>query len=195
MRVSTEAYASAHTQMILHPKGLFLHTPDGHKSVDDTIINDATNFGTAYNKLLTHVFATYPDEGVIIANDDVVLTPDTMRLMREDVAELRTSAAQEGYRLGLVGARSDFVLPAQNIRIYDSAFDDYPVLHWLRWPSELRTKPASVIAPIFAYISREAFTAAQFPPINWYSDNVICEDLSRKGFAHYVSRAYVHHAG
>jgi glycosyltransferase involved in cell wall biosynthesis len=33
------------------------------------------------------------------------------------------------------------------------------------------------------------------PPIEWYSDDVMCEDLNAKGYTHYISRAYVHHAG
>ena len=44
-------------------------------------------------------------------------------------------------------------------------------------------------------ISKEAFKEAQFPPINWYSDDVICKDLNALGYRHFISRAYVHHAG
>lgn len=148
--------------------------------------NDFTNFGDAYNAALRYAFECFDDAGVIIANDDVVLTPDTMTLMREDVDSLAS------VKLGLVGARSDFVLPAQNIRFPAGEADEFLFLKRI---SESRIKPAQMIAPIFAYISREAFAAAQFPPINWYSDNVICEDLTKCGFEHYVSRAYVHHAG
>jgi hypothetical protein len=52
-----------------------------------------------------------------------------------------------------------------------------------------------VISPLFAYISKQAFSEAQFPPLNWYSDDVICQDLNNLGYTHFVSRAYVHHVG
>ena len=32
-------------------------------------------------------------------------------------------------------------------------------------------------------------------PIEWYSDDVWCEDLNALGYTHYISRSYVHHAG
>jgi hypothetical protein len=52
-----------------------------------------------------------------------------------------------------------------------------------------------VIAPIFAAINRRAWGVAQFPSTNWYSDNIICHDLGKAGYFHFVSRGYVHHAG
>lgn len=36
---------------------------------------------------------------------------------------------------------------------------------------------------------------SKFPSTNWYSDNIICHDLQKAGYQHFVSRAYVHHAG
>ncbi len=36
---------------------------------------------------------------------------------------------------------------------------------------------------------------AKFPSVNWYSDNIICDDMTKAGFTHWVSRGYVHHAG
>jgi len=50
-------------------------------------------------------------------------------------------------------------------------------------------------APIFAAINRRAWDVAQFPSTNWYSDNIICHDLNKAGYQHFVSRGYVHHAG
>ena len=52
-----------------------------------------------------------------------------------------------------------------------------------------------MIAPIFAYVSKEAFSQVRFPPINWFSDNVFCHTLTVLDFRHFVSRSYVHHAG
>jgi hypothetical protein len=51
------------------------------------------------------------------------------------------------------------------------------------------------VSPIFAYLSKAAYRAAPFPPLNWYSDDVMCEDLIAAGFYNYVSKAYVHHVG
>ena len=59
--------------------------------------------------------------------------------------------------------------------------------------SQIKITP--VIAPIWASISREAWEVAKFPSVNWYSDNIICHDLTEAGFKHFVSRGYVHHAG
>lgn len=181
---SVSEYATKHMLFISAPPTLRAPL---EASVRGVIYHDnvSTNFGDAYNDALNDVFKT--DRECIIANDDVVLNPDTMELMLSDVADISYTNAKNG----LVGARSNFVLPSQNIR-FPSA-DDKIVL--LRYASEMRVKEASVIAPIFAYISREAFQAAKFPPLNWYSDNVLCEDLKAKGFRHFVSRAYVHHVG
>ena len=52
-----------------------------------------------------------------------------------------------------------------------------------------------VISPIFGIISRAAWRQSKFPPLNWYSDDVHCQDLSAKGYKHFLSRSYVHHVG
>jgi hypothetical protein len=65
-----------------------------------------------------------------------------------------------------------------------------------QWASESLIKEVDVIAPIFAAITREGWNSGvRIPPINWFSDDVWCHDLSKLGFRHFVSRAYVHHAG
>lgn len=133
-----------------------------------------TNFGDAYNTALSIAFGE-TDE-VIVANDDVVITPSTIPVLMEDVANLK---AIHGDKLGFVAAISDDARMSQNIRIERG---DEP-------------KERAVVSPIFAWMSKKAFEAAQFPPLNWYSDDVICEDLNAAGFTHYISRAYVHHVG
>jgi hypothetical protein len=50
-----------------------------------------------------------------------------------------------------------------------------------------------VIAPICAWI--ESKNWVDFPPLNWYSDDIQCIDMQEKGLKHYISRAYVHHVG
>ena len=149
--------------------------------------NTAKNFGDAYNHATDYAFKHGKFDSVVMANDDVVLTPTTMSLLKEDAGILES----RGFKYGFLGARSDYVLPDQNIRFPVSI--DRP--HGLKWESESMIKPTSVIAPIFAAISKEAWETAKFPSTNWYSDNIICHDLQEAGFRHFVSRAYVHHAG
>lgn len=149
--------------------------------------NIAKNFGDAYNAAVTHAFEHGNFDSVIIANDDVVLTPDSVSLLKED-AELIES---RGFDWGFLGARSDYALEAQNIR--------FPVTNYerigLRYASEHSIKLTEVIAPIFAAVKREVWNKVKFPSINWYSDNIICADMEKLGYKHFVSRAYVHHAG
>ena len=148
--------------------------------------NLASNFGDAYNAIVGYAFNTGHYDSVIIANDDVVLTPTTISKMQED-----WDMVTKEFLTGFLGARSDYVLPAQNIRV--AVEDDKFV--GLRWNSENHIKMVDVIAPIFAAVSRKAWEVAQFPSTNWYSDNIICSDLNKAGYQHFVSRGYVHHAG
>jgi GT2 family glycosyltransferase len=134
--------------------------------------NKPSTFGEAYNAAMQSAFQTYDE--IIIANDDVVLTPDTMPVLMEDVENIK----QVHERIGFVATYSDNARQIQDIRCTK------PLL-----------KQVDRLSPYFAWISRQAFQTAQFPPINWYSDDVICEDLNAYGYVHFVSRAYVHHAG
>ena len=156
------------------------------KFVHTWMYNAATNFGDAYNAAMDKAFSDGYKE-IIIANDDVVITPTTYLKLEEDVRLLKRNFENVGF----VGARSDYVLWHQNIRSYCA--NDNVV--GVKYESEDHIKETGVIAPIFAYVSKQAFETARFPSTNWYSDNIICNDLSKAGFRHFVSRAYVHHAG
>jgi hypothetical protein len=149
--------------------------------------NNATNFGDAYNALVDYAFGFGKYDSLIIANDDIVITPDTNYLLQKDYEYLNN----EGFKIGLLGARSDYVLPSQNIRF--PLPDDERV--GVKYKSEDQIKMTKVIAPIYALITKEAWGTTKFAPINWYGDNIFCSDLEEKGFRHFVSRAYVHHAG
>jgi len=149
--------------------------------------NTATNFGDAYNEGIDYAFSHGGYDSLILANDDVVITPSTIDLLAKDTRILESNAVN----LGILGARSDYVLPDQNIRF--PVEEDQPI--GLRWASEAKIRETGVIAPIFATISKKAWDVAKFPSTNWYSDNIICHDLQQAGFRHFVSRAYVHHAG
>ena len=147
--------------------------------------NTATNFGDAYNHAVSYAFKHGKFDSLILSNDDVVLNPSTLALLREDKRILE----ENGQKIGFLGARSDYVLPDQNIRFEGGGRDG------VRWSHENFIKETQVIAPIFATITREAWDTAKFPSTNWYSDNIICHDLQKAGYRHFVSRAYVHHAG
>ena len=148
--------------------------------------NYGKSFGESYNTAIQAAFDIWPCETLYIANDDVVLTPTTISDFERDTEAL------SAFKVGLLGARSDFVLWPQNIR---STVENDSCLG-VKWASEDSIKEVGVIAPVFAQISREVWkSGVRIPPINWYSDNVWCHDLSKLGFRHFVSRAYVHHAG
>lgn len=132
-----------------------------------------TNFGDAYNAALTLAFEKH--NSVLIANDDVVLHPDTIPTLMEDVAVLT-----KWNKVGFVACRSDFVRRDQDIRFNNGDF----------------ICPAYAISPIFAWLSREAFQESWgFPPLNWYSDDVICYDMEKLGYKHFISKSYIHHVG
>jgi hypothetical protein len=150
--------------------------------------NTASNFGDAYNAAVQAAL----DDGhssVIIANDDIVLTPDSYRLLLEDVDQLY----QRGHRSGLVGARTDHVNFAfQNIR---TKLDDSDVLTGGKWGCESIMIKTNSLAPVFAWLDGDAFRQCPFAPITWASDDVLCFDLEQLGYEVFISRSYVHHVG
>jgi len=151
-----------------------------------TFPNTAKTFGEAYNSAIDRAFKGSWNS-VIVCNDDVVLTPTSYKQMLEDWQLLH----KNNIKVGFLGARSDYVLPEQNIR--------FPVendkIIALKYESESYIKRVGIIAPIFASLSKQVWQDARFPHTNWYSDNIICDDLTKKGYEHFVSRSYVHHAG
>jgi glycosyltransferase involved in cell wall biosynthesis len=131
------------------------------------------NFGDAYNYAMREVFKDHDE--ILFANDDIVLHPSTIPLLMEDVTALKARVPL----LGLVAPRADNVRASQCIKYVDG-----------HAPTETH-----VVSPILAWISREAFEKAPFPPINWYSDDIQCADLLALGYQHFLSRSYVHHVG
>lgn len=174
---SIRLYLPKHIPVFLAGSKLRLFT---HNTIN--LDNNATNFGEAYNKAVKYVFK-YFDE-VIIANDDIVLTPYTWEAMMADI-----DSHGRNQDSGWIAARSDYARGWQNIR-FQHTFDVNGSLTNL---SENMVIETPVVAPIFAYIRRDAWI--DFPPINWYSDDVQCFDMRKSGLKHYISRAYVHHVG
>ncbi len=147
------------------------------------LLNRGSSFGESYNRAIQCAF----DDGhteVVVANDDVVLLPDTWKKMLSDIETLK------GTNVGWLAARSDWARGWQNIR---SRLESDTQWNWLRWPSEDTIEPADIIAPIFAWIRRKAWV--NFPPINWFSDDIQCRDVSAKGYQNYIGSFYVHHVG
>ena len=135
------------------------------------ITNTGNTYGESYNTIVNKAFEMY--DNIIVANDDVVLTPDTYRKMEEDLEYL----TGRGHKIGWLGARSDYAHPTQLVQNLDPNL----IHHSTR------------ISPLFAYVNRQAWV--DYEPINWYSDDIQCIDMNQKGYEHFVSRAYVHHVG
>jgi hypothetical protein len=153
---------------------------------DHKIYGQPRNFGDDYNEVIEAALKDW--SSCIVANDDIVLTPTSVKMMLEDVEIIRT---MDGVKAGWVASRTDAAPADQNVRITEKP----EKLNFYKFPSEAHIKMVGVISPIFAWISAEAFEEAKFPPLNWYSDDVHCMDLVRKGYGHYVSASYVHHIG
>ena len=136
------------------------------------------NFGDAYNFAAREAFKRHDE--ILVCNDDIVFTPTTWAVLLADVAQLRKVVPNLGY----VATRSDYARGEQNVRSGRGKID------FLRYQSERHIVETPVIAPICAWIHRDSWV--DFPPINWFSDDVQCADMKRR---HFISRAYVHHVG
>jgi glycosyltransferase involved in cell wall biosynthesis len=141
----------------------------------------------SYSVALQEVFKTHDE--VICCADDIVLTPDSYNFLLDDITALKKL---HGDKLGIVAAHSDFVRSSQNIRYAQSQSDKLEACQW-SWEKECRA--VQRLSPIFHYFSKTMFEQIELLPIEWYSDDVMCEDLNALGYTHYISRSYVHHVG
>lgn len=146
-----------------------------------------SSFGESFNAAMESAFKNYDE--VIIANDDIVLNPDSYRLMMEDVAALKE---KHGDKLGLVSAISDNIRPVQNIR-YQQTSDE--TLSWSKWSWEDKVRHCDVVGLGLTWVPKYIFEAEKIPPISFYSDDIWTQDLHDMGFFNYISRSYIHHAG
>jgi hypothetical protein len=153
---------------------------------DFKIYGQPNNFGDDYNEVIQAALKDW--SSCIVANDDIVLTPSSVKTLMEDVQIIKT---MHSVKPGWVASRTDAARPCQNVRITEQP----ERLNFYKFPSEAHIKMVEEISPIFAWISSDAFEEAKFPPLNWYSDDVHCMDLIQKGYGHYVSASYVHHIG
>lgn len=146
--------------------------------------NDKPNFGESFNHAIAQVFLD-GHETVIMANDDVVLDPNTYWLLTHD----RVILKQQGHKVGMVAARSNMASLPQNIR-HKQENDAW---NGMKWASEDTLAQVDWAAPLFASVDKEGWPG--FPPINFFSDNVLCHDYAGDGYKTFLSRAYVHHVG
>jgi len=117
---------------------------------DVKVIGSPRNFGEDYNDIINCALKDF--DSVVVANDDIVLTPSSYKVLLEDVEIVSDMKLNPGW----VASRCD----------------------WAR-----------------AWICADAFTKCPFPPLNWYSDDVQCNDLREVGYKNFVSASYVHHVG
>ena len=147
-----------------------------HRTI--TSDNTSDNFGDAYNAVV-HQAIDDGHKDLLVCNDDIVFTPYTWQTLAEDLQRIPTE------NRGWVATRSDYARGMQNVRFRHQGDRDA-----IRHASEDAIVEVDVIAPICAYI--EAKNWVDFPPLNWFSDDIQCLDM---GLKHYISRAYVHHVG
>ena len=176
LAASVTAYVPQDVTIYLAGSGMIFPR---HRTIN--LPNDAKNFGDAYNNVVNSAFLEHDE--VVVCNDDIVLTPYTWESLGRDVALLKG----ENIPLGWVACRSDYARGYQNIRLGQGKME------WFRYETEDKILRAEVIAPICGWVSKEAWV--DFPPINWYSDDIQCLDMMSKGRQHFISRAYVHHVG
>lgn len=150
--------------------------------------NPYGSFGEAYNALINQAVRNNYKR-IIIANDDIVLRPDTLTKLVEDADELDA----KGIRWQWLAARTDWVRHnEQNIRF---PYGDAELLS-IRYPEEEYIVPTRVVSPIFAMIRADRWQdIGDFAPISWFSDDEHCYRGAKLGYKNYVSRAYVHHVG
>jgi len=160
------------------------HILPNHRTI--TLPNDFDNFGDSYNAVVAEAFKEHDE--IIVANDDIALTPHSYLLLDQDVKRLKDhlSRIDASPKLGWVASRSDYVREAQNIRFGTERHGD-------KYKEEYCINEVEVISPLFAYISKDAWV--DFKPINWYSDDIQCLEMLSMGYQNFISRSYVHHVG
>lgn len=147
-----------------------------HKTTN--LPNLGKNFGESYNYVVNYAFIDYDE--VIVANDDIVLTPTSYSQLLEDVALLKNNT------LGWVCSRADYVKGDQNIRQGTKRVG-------IKYVEESQIQETDFCAPLFGYVNKEAWI--DYKPINWYSDDIQCLEMKVNDCKHFVSTSYIHHVG
>ena len=173
MLASIDAYVPKEVTVII--SGSDLELPR-HNTIN--LPNNGTNYGDSYNDVVRYAFEMFPE--IIVANDDIVLTPTSFDMLIEDKVLLKN------HKVGWLCSRADYVRGLQNIR-------EGSVRNGVKFVEEGQAIQSDVLSPLFGIISREAWV--DYKPINWYSDDIQCLEICAAGYNNYVSRSYIHHVG
>jgi hypothetical protein len=125
-------------------------------------------------------YAFTKHDHVIVANDDVVVNPDSYTRLVDDYIKLIDAD------IAWMTARSDYAKGVQNIRAGSQRIG-------IRFVEENQIQEIDVCVPLFALISKMRWI--DYPPINWYSDDIQSLKMRYEGFRNFASTSYVHHVG
>ncbi len=137
--------------------------------------------GAAHNFMAHKIFETH--DSFISIDDDVVLNPNTYSVLIDDVNQLKSM----GIKLGIVAGRTNYAKGFQNIRRGEGK------LYSLGYESESQIVETDYLAGIVAWCQKS--TWIDIAPIDWFSDDLQCNEFIKNGCKLFVSRAYFHHVG
>lgn len=159
------------------PKFRYLKRPEGMNQIE----------------AFTYCIEQCKTDELIQMNDDIVLHPEAIKELLEDVATINRS--NPGIKIGLVGMRSNYVLGKQNIRHLNGGVLSANGM-WISTESDI-IESNDFIIPFVAYFTREAWNAVNGMALDlvMYSDLVLSFDMKQKGYRHFISRSYAHHIG
>ena len=147
-----------------------------HKTIN--LPNYGKSFGESYNYVCNYAFQNH--KHIIVANDDIVVNPESYTRLVDDYIKLMDAD------IAWMTARSDYAKGVQNIRAGSQRIG-------IRFVEENQIQEIDVCVPLFALISKMRWI--DYPPINWYSDDIQSLKMRYEGFRNFASTSYVHHVG
>ena len=137
--------------------------------------------GAAHNFMAHKIFETH--DNFVSIDDDVVLNPSTYSVLIDDVNQLKSM----GIKIGMVAGRTNYAKGFQNIRKGEGKLSS------LEYESEKLIVETDYLAGIVAWCQKS--TWIDIAPIDWFSDDLQCNELIKKDCRLFISRAYFHHVG
>jgi hypothetical protein len=137
--------------------------------------------GAAHNFIAHKIFETH--DSFVSIDDDVVLNPNTYSVLMDDVNELKSM----GFKLGAVAGRTNYAKGFQNIRTGSGKLTS------LTYESEGFIVETDYLAGILAWVQKSTWVS--LAPIDWFADDVACEEYLENESRLFISRAYFHHVG
>lgn len=187
---AVEAYALDHVdEVVVAWDGPF--APDGmpqHDKIRYLERPKGLDMADAYTWAIEQ---TEADE-LIQFGDDVILHPDTIRVLREDVAAIERQRSD--LKVGMVGVRSDFIHGPQNIR-WSNGGTLHPLA--MAFDTESNILLTEKVITVTCWYRRSTWEeVGRFPKgLHQFGDILFSYDLRQRGYSLFVSRAYVHHVG